>query len=94
MELMVSGIVLTRKKEEERYFRFPPTKFIMQGKSRQFRFMVDELALRIGSRYHVSKRIAKIDYIPFIRFISSRNSKLGSEFFQQLDLSGELISYL
>ena len=93
LELMVSGIVLAKDSAKENN-HFPNSRFVMLGRSRATRSLLDELAQKIGFRYHVSKRTATEDYLNVVKVIMLNHPEQKSKISEQLSFSDEARSYL
>jgi hypothetical protein len=89
---MVSGIVLAKDSAKENN-HFPNSRFVMLGRSRATRSLLDELAQKIRFRYHVSKRTATEDYLNVVKVIMLNHPEQKSKISEQLSFSDEARSY-
>jgi len=95
LEQMTAGVALATKGEYHyAQYRFPPSKITFMGRTTQERKLRDRICVRVGSKCHVSRRVANTDFLPFINFIFENNSKLASKIACWLNLEQDLIEYL
>ena len=69
-----------------------PTRIAMLGRSRARRAMMDGLASRIGEFTHSSRRVAKRDYLPYLRIMLSGKARKEPE--QGLELEKEELALI
>ncbi|MBS7643446.1 replication factor C large subunit [Candidatus Bathyarchaeota archaeon] len=92
---MTAGVALARKGEYHyAQYRFPPSKLTFMSQTTVERKLRDRLCARIGSKCHVSRRVANTDMLPFIRFIFENNRTLASKIAHWLNLEEDLAEYL
>jgi replication factor C large subunit len=95
LEQMTAGVSLATKGEYHyAQYQFPPSKLTFMSQTTRERGLRGRICARIGSKCHVSHRVANTDFLPFINFIFENNPELASEIACWLNLEEDLIEYL
>jgi len=94
-ELMAAGIAFTGEagRRPARY-RFPPDKIMLLARTKVERELRKRLCLRVGSKCHVSSRVANNDFLPFMKMIFRNDASLASSMASWLQLEDEMVKYL
>lgn len=94
IDLVSTSVVLAGEGYHYVKYQFPPTKMAMLGKSKGERTLRKEVGTRIGAKCHVSRRIANLDFIPFLRIIFENDKELASSLSHWFNFSEEMIEFL
>jgi replication factor C large subunit len=91
-QLLSAGIAMTKREMAYQKYNFPPSKIVMASRMREKNAILNETLSRISSKFHVSKKVANIEIIPFLRILI--NSPLSQDLVKWLNLSKDEINLL
>jgi replication factor C large subunit len=95
LELMAAGIAYAGEAgRRPAVYRFPPDKIMLLARTKAERELRKNLCLRVGSKCHVSSRVANNDFLPFMKVIFRNDASLASSMASWLQLEDEMVKYL
>jgi replication factor C large subunit len=93
-DYLAQSTVIASEEFQPFNFTYPPTKWRLLAWTRNQRTQMNVICTRIGSKCHVSRRIAKIEILPFIKILLNRNEELTTQIKTWLKLDDEAMRYL
>ena len=93
-DYLAQSTVIASKEFQPFNFTFPPTKWILLAWTRNQRTQLDVICTKIGSKCHVSRRIAKMEILPFLKILLERNREMTTQIKMWLKLDDEAMQYL
>ena len=93
-DYLAQSTVIASKEFQPFNFTFPPTKWILLAWTRNQRTQLDVICTKIGSKCHVSRRIAKMEILPFLKILLDRNREMTTQIKMWLKLDDEAMQYL
>lgn len=95
LELMAAGIAYAGEEDgRPAHYRFPPKKIMLLARTKAERELRKNLCLRVGSKCHISSRVANNDFLPFMKVIFRNDASLASSIASWLRLEDEMVKYL
>ncbi len=94
IDLVSTGVMLAEEEYHYVKYQFPPTKVAMLGRNKGERTMREEVCTHIGAKCHVSRKIANLDFIPFLRLIFENDKKLASSLSHWFNFNEKMIEFL
>jgi replication factor C large subunit len=73
---------------------YPPFKILMMARTRQQRFLRDQIAIKIKKKCHLAIRTASQEILPYLKIITKASRKQGEQIQRWLDFTDEEITYL
>lgn len=93
-DLMSAGVALSRKgKPGKGRFGYPSSRK-MYGRSKKQRSIRESLAEKISKNYHVSKKKAVSEFLPYLSIVFSKSKETAGEITDELELEDEETNYL
>ena len=93
-DYLAQSTVIASKEFQPFNFTYPPTKWILLAWTRNQRTQLDVICTKIGSKCHVSRRIAKMEILPFLKILLERNREMTTQIKMWLKLDDEAMQYL
>ena len=93
-DYLAQSTVIASKEFQPFNFTYPPTKWILLAWTRNQRTQLDVICTKIGSKCHVSRRIAKMEILPFLKILLDRNREMTTQIKMWLKLDDEAMQYL
>lgn len=94
LEQLSTGVVLAGEEYHYARYRFPPTKIALMGRSKGERGTRDGVGTRIGIKCHVSSRVARLDFIPFLKVIFETDVRMASNLTRWFNFDEKMVAYL
>jgi replication factor C large subunit len=92
LKILATGLAFTKREVAHRRFIFPPMKVIMLSERKHEKRLLDEVCSRIGSKLHISRRVAQIEVLPFVKILM--DGPLSHSIITWLNLEKEHVRYL
>jgi len=95
LELMASGIACAGEGgDRPPRHQFPPAKIMLLARTKTERELRKNICLRVGSKCHVSSRVANNDFLPFMKIAFRNDAPLATSLASWLQLEDEMVKYL
>jgi replication factor C large subunit len=94
LELLAQSTIVAPEEFRPFAFIYPPTKIWALSRTRRRRTILETLCERIGSKCHVSRRSANLEFIPFLKIILRGRSDISSQVAAWLGLDEKMIELL
>lgn len=94
LEQLSTGVVLAGGEYHYVRYQFPPTKIALMGRSKGERSVRGGISTRIGTRCHVSSRVANLDFIPFLKVIFETDVEMASNLAKWFHFDEKMVAYL
>jgi len=73
---------------------FPPTKFSLLKWTGRERAILESICAKIAGKCHISKRLANLEFIPFLRMIFKKESERATKIATWLELDEKSLEYI
>jgi replication factor C large subunit len=93
-DYLAQSTVIASEEFQPFNFTYPPTKWILLAWTRNQRTQLNVICTRIGSKCHVSRRIAQSEILPFLKILVNRDREMATQIKTWLKLDDETMQYL
>ena len=94
LEQLSTGVVLAGEEYHYARYQFPPMKIALMGRSKGERSVRDGISTRVGTRCHVSSKLANLDFIPFLKVIFETDMEMASNLTKWFNFDEKMVEYL
>jgi len=93
-DLLAQSATIAPKTFQPFKLMFPPTKFSLLKWTGRDRAILESICAKIAVKCHISKRLANLEFIPFLRMIFKKESDRATKIATWLELDEKSLEYI